>query len=246
MLDLSLLLGTSLPSLWSPSFPLHAPALISLSLAKVRLSLTLTLYLVQWTDGSVPFSFGKGGSAYLPTALSVAFRPLFLFQRAQYAQVSLLKPASFCKLFADFGSINKSVTSLPLSDSRSVLSSIFPFSSIFLADLTGTVLSLLLFYQATMDPRTLVSPGVTTRLTSWPDGEHYLLSLQSLVVSLLLSLVSILIFSRTGGILSHRNSLTYRFPRFPPRNLWSLVILTVLCHSSTMQRTQPTVKFLFL
>ena len=52
---------------------------------------------------------------------------------------------------------------------------------------------------------------------SWPDGVRYLHFLQSLVVSLLLSLVSSLVFCRTGGVLSHRNSLTHRFPRFPPR-----------------------------
>ena len=63
---------------------------------------------------------------------------------------------------------------------------------------------------------------------SWPDGEHYLRSLQFLVVSLLLSLVSTLAFSRTGGVPSHLNSSTYRFPRFPPRNLCSLVTLAVL------------------
>ena len=63
---------------------------------------------------------------------------------------------------------------------------------------------------------------------SWPDGERYLRPLQSLVVSLLLSLVSPLVFSRTGGLLSHLNSLTHRFPRFPPRNLCSLVTLAVL------------------
>ena len=34
-------------------------------------------------------------------------------------------------------------------------------------------------------------------------------------------------FSRTGGVLSHLNSLTHRFPRFPPRNLCSLVTLAV-------------------
>ena len=39
---LLLLLGTCLPSLWSPLFLSHAPVLIPLSLAKVRLSLTLT------------------------------------------------------------------------------------------------------------------------------------------------------------------------------------------------------------
>ena len=40
--------------------------------------------LVLWTDDSVPFSFGKGGLVYLPTALSVALRPLFPFRQAQY------------------------------------------------------------------------------------------------------------------------------------------------------------------
>ena len=86
-----------------------------------------------------------------------ALRPLFPFQQAQYVQIFPLKPAPFCKLFAGLGSTIKSATSLFLQyDSRSVLSSIFPFTSISLA---GTVFSLLLFYQATMGPRTLVSPG---------------------------------------------------------------------------------------
>ena len=62
---------------------------------------------------------------------------------------------------------------------------------------------------------------------SWPGGEPYSCPLQSLVVSLLSSLVSTLVFSRTGGRLSHRSSLTYRFPRFPPRNLCSLIMLAV-------------------
>ena len=42
--------------------------------------------------------------------------------------------------------------------------------------------------------------------------------LQSLVVSLLISLVSTFVFSRTGDVPSHLNSSTCRFPRFPPRN----------------------------
>ena len=50
---------------------------------------------------------------------------------------------------------------------------------------------------------------------------------QFLVVSLLLSLVSTFVFSRTGCVLSQLNSLTHRFPRFPPRNLCSLVTLAV-------------------
>ena len=76
-----------------------------------------------------------------------------------------------------------------------------------------------------MDPRTLVSRE-TTRLTSWPDGERYSCPPQSLVVSLLF-LVRTLVFSRTEGVLSHQNSLIHRFPRFPPRNLCSLVMLAV-------------------
>ena len=43
-----------------------------------------------------------------------------------------------------------------------------------------------------------------TLLVSWPDGERYLCSLQFLLVSLLLSLVSALPFSRTEGVLTHR------------------------------------------
>ena len=70
--------------------------------------------------------------------------------------------------------------------------------------------------------------------------ERYLRPLQSLVVSLLLSLVSILVFSRTGGVLSHQSSLTRRFPRFPPKNLCSLVMLAVSSLSSSLQRTQPS------
>ena len=53
-------------------------------------------------------------------------------------------------------------------------------------------------------PSTCFSQG-TTWLMSWPDGEHYLCPLQSLVVSFLLSLVFTLVFSQTGGILSHLN-----------------------------------------
>ena len=67
----------------------------------------------------------------------------------------------------------------------------------------------------------------TTRLMSWPNGERYLSFLQFHVVSLLLSFVFTLLFSRTGAVLHHLNSLTNRFPRFPMRNLCSLVTLAV-------------------
>ena len=86
LLALPVLLGTSLfLSLWSPPMFLHAPALIPLFLVKVRLSLTLTLpYLTIWCSGLTAlflFLLARAVLAYLPTALSVALRPLFFFCR---------------------------------------------------------------------------------------------------------------------------------------------------------------------
>ena len=182
------------------------------------LSLTLSHHTIWYFRRTALFLFilARAALSYFPT-LSVKLRPLFLFQRAQYAQVFPLKPAPFCKLYAGLASINKSATSLfLLSDSRHlVLSSIFPSTSISLADLSS-LSSCSIRLQWVPRPDTRFSWG-TTRLMSWPDGERYSFPLQSLVVSLLLSLVSILLFSRTGGVLSHLNSSTHRFHRFPTR-----------------------------
>ena len=82
-------------------------------------SLTLNVLLTIWCSGQTALT-------YLPTALSEALKPPFSFQQAQYAQVSTLKPAPFCTLFAGLGSNNKSATSLLLlPDSRSVLATLF-------------------------------------------------------------------------------------------------------------------------
>ena len=58
-----------------------------------------------------------------------------------------------------------------------------------------------------------------TRLMSWPGGVRYLRPPQSLVVSLL----STLVFSRTVS----SKFFDTQVPRFPPRNLCSLVMLAV-------------------
>ena len=72
LLAFPLLLETCLRSPWNPLFLLHAPALISLSLAKVRLSLTLTLsQLTIWYSGQTAlflFLLAKATLAYLPSA----------------------------------------------------------------------------------------------------------------------------------------------------------------------------------
>ena len=108
--------------------------------------------LVFWTDGSVSFLLARAAPAFLPTALSVALWPFYPFQQAQYVLVFPPNPAPFCTLFTGLQSTNKFATSLLLlSDSsfcshHPVLSSIFPFISNSMADLAGTVFSLLLFY----------------------------------------------------------------------------------------------------
>ena len=61
------------------------------------------------------FLLAKAAPAFLPTALSVALRPLFPFRQAQYVQVFPLKPAPFCTLFAGLGSTIKSAISLLFS-----------------------------------------------------------------------------------------------------------------------------------
>ena len=72
------------------------------------------------------FLLVRAAPAFLPTALSVALRPLSSFWQAHYAQVFPLKPAPFCTLFAALGTTNKSAifSSLLLSDSCSVLATL--------------------------------------------------------------------------------------------------------------------------
>ena len=193
---------SSLSSLNPPSFTvestLSSPCscsdlpLTRQSAALAHLDSLPTHDLVIWTDGSVPFPFGKGGFGVLSNCSLCGTEATLSFSAGAICSSFLLKPAPFCTLFAGLDGTNKSAPSL-LSDSRSVLSSIFSFISIFLADLAGTAFFLFLFYQATMGTRTLISPG--------PGGERYLRPPQSLLVSLL-SLVSTLLFSRTGGVLS--------------------------------------------
>ena len=65
---------------------------------------------------------------------------------------------------------------------------------------------------------------------SWPDGERYLFPQQSLVVSLLLSFVSTLLFSRIRGVLSHLNPVKHRFLNFHRGTCASTSYSCVLSH----------------
>ena len=137
------------------------------------------------------FFLANAALAYWPTALSVALRPLFPFQQAQYAQLSLLKHEPFCKLFASFGNTNKSATSLLFSSylTLALSSPSCPLLQLsFYLKLSGRSDRNCLLSPVLSDcngsPDTRFSRG-TTRLMSWPDGERYLHSLLSLVISLL-------------------------------------------------------------
>ena len=178
------------------------------------------------------FVLARAAPAFLPTALSVALRPLFPFRQAQYMYVHVfrLKPAPFCRVFAGLGSTIKSAISLLFSYYLTLVLSPPPcpllhlFSYLKLCGRSGRncLLSppVLSGYNGSPDTRFYRE---TTRLMSLPDGKRCLRLPQSLVVSLLLSLV----LSRTGSVLSLQSILTHRFPRFPLRNLCSLVMLAV-------------------
>ena len=133
LLALPFLLGICPHSPWSLPFPLHALALIPLTLA--HLDSLPPHDLVLWTDGSDPFPFGKGVSGVLANcALSVALKPLFPFRQAQYVQVFPLKPAPFRKLFTGLGNTKKSAIFLLFS---SYLTLVLSSPSFLLSQLCG-------------------------------------------------------------------------------------------------------------
>ena len=142
----------------------------------------------------------------------MALRPPFSFQQAQYVQVFPLKPRPFCKHFAGLDSTNKSAISFLFSFSLT-LALFLPLCLLclsFYLNLSGkSGRNCLLFpsvlsgYDRSADTR---FSRATTQLISRSNGERYSCPLKSLVISLLLSLVSTLIFPQTGGVLSHLNS----------------------------------------
>ena len=189
--------------------------------------------LVLWTDGSVPFPFGKGGSGVLANCslcgteatLSFSAGPVCSsFSAEVCAILHALCWSRQHHIVCHFSSL------LILSDSRSVLATLFSPPP-FVSQTLWQIWQELSFFSSCSiklqwSPDTRFSRG-TTQLMSLPDGVRCLRPPQSLVVSLLLSLVSTLVFSRTGGVLSLQSILTHRFPQFPLRNLCSLVMLAV-------------------
>ena len=169
LLALPVLLGICLPSRWSPPFPLHALALIPLTLTKVRLSPTLTLSpLMIWYYGQTAlflFLLAGAAPAFLPTALSVALRPLFPFRQVQFVPVFPLKPAPFCTLFAGLGSTNKSAIFLLFFSCLTLALSLPPCPLLHL--------SCYLKLCGRSDRNCLLSPPVLSDYNGSPDTRFY-------------------------------------------------------------------------
>ena len=126
----------------------------------------------------------------------------------------------------DLSSTNKSA--IPLRHSLFPRHSVFSFV-FFLPQLSGTSGRNRLFYPHTLSGYNWSLHNyislVTMQLISWLDRECYSCTPQSLEVSLILSLSSTLIFSRTGDQRSYLNCLTSMSPLFSLNNLCSVVTL---------------------
>ena len=123
----------------------------SLSLSRQGVALAYLDYLpshdlVLWTDGSVPFSFGKSGSGVLANCSLCGTDPTLSFSVDPVCSSFTLEACTILQAYC-WSWQHQQVchfSSLLLSDSLSDLSTVFLFSLISLGDLAGTILS---FFQ---------------------------------------------------------------------------------------------------
>ena len=190
--------------------------------------------LVLWTDGSVSFLFGKGGSGVLANCSLCGTEATLSFSACPVCSSFSAEACTILYVLCWSRQHNKSAISLVssyyltlfLSSPPCFLIHLFSYLNLFGRFCRNYLLPppVLSDYNRSPDIR---FSRVTTRLMSWPDGVRYLRPPHSLVMTFLLSLVFTLYFSRTGGILSYLNSSMHRLPRFPSRSLCSLVMLAV-------------------
>ena len=187
-----------------------------------------------WTDGSVSFSFGKGGSGVLAncflcgTEATLSFSAGPVCSSFSAEDCAILHAVCWSRQHQQvchFSSL------LLLSDSRSVLATLSSPPS-FLFSQTLWQIWQELFFLSSYSIRLQWVPGhsflpendAADELAR--RGALLALSTNPLSLSSYLSYPPFF-FSQTGGVLFHLNSLTHRFPRFSPRNLCSLVMLAV-------------------
>ena len=194
----ALLACHSFPPWNLPSFTMQSTLYFSCSHSDLTRQGASLSHLMIWCSGQTALFLllqAKVALAYLPTALSVALRPIFPFQQVQYVQLFLLKPAPCCTLFAGLGSINNSAISLLLSSYLTLVLSSPPCPPSFLLPQTlwqiwkklSSLSSCSVRLQWVSRHSFLLGNDVADELAR---RECYLHPPQSLVVSFLLSLVS--------------------------------------------------------
>ena len=119
-------------------------------LTKVRLSPSLTLspLMIGCSGQTALFLSARAALAYLPIALSVALRPLLSFSAGPVCSSFLAQACAILHAFCwsrQHQQVCHFSSLLLLSDSRSVLSSIFSLISNSVTDLAGIVFSLLFY-----------------------------------------------------------------------------------------------------
>ena len=216
----------------------HAPALIFLSrqgATHAHLDFFPPHYLVLWTDGSVPVPFGKSGSGVFANCSLCGTEAILTFS------VGLVCPSFSTEAFAILQALCWSRQHQQVCHFSSLFLS-FPFLTIALFSPPSPLLHLSFYLNLSgrsgRNYMYLLSPPVlrsyngsldlrfsreTTRLMSWLDGEPSSCPLQSLVISLFLSLVSTLLFSDWRRTVSskffdtHVSSVSTEEPA-PPRH----------------------------
>ena len=149
--------------------------------------------LALWTDGYVPFPSRKSGSGILANCFVCGTEATLSFSAGPVCssfsvEACAILPALYWsrqhQQVCHFSSL------LLICDFCSVLITLSSPPSFFLPQSLWQELSSLSFCSIRLQwvPGHSFLPG-TTRLISWPDGEHYLRPLQSVVVSPLLFLV---------------------------------------------------------
>ena len=215
------------PSRNLPSFTVESTLCCPCSCSDLPLSPPYDLVL--WRDSSISFPFGKGGSGVLADCSLCGTEATLSFSAGPvcssfFAEACAILHA-LCWSRQHQQACHFSYFALVLSSPPCPLLLLSFYLNLFGRSGRNCLLSPPVLSGYNGCPDTRFSRG-TMRLMSWSDGERYLHLMQSFLVSLL-SLVFTLVFSWIGGILSHRNFSTRRFPRFPPRNLCSLVTLVV-------------------
>ena len=192
LLAIPFLLGICLPSLWSPPFSLHALA---------RLDSLHPHDLVLWTDGSVPFLFGKDGSGVLANCSLCCTEATLSFSAGRVCSTFSAKAYAIRQAFCwsrQHQKVCHFCSLLLLSDFRSVLSTLSSPPSFLLSQTLWHIWQELSSISS-CSIRLQWVPGhsflrETTRMISWSDRERYFRPPQSLVVSFLLSLAFTLVF----------------------------------------------------